>query len=134
MSVPRIRQLGPSSARNCLSLTATPVVSFSHHHNVLGKRLVLDSTDRESHFLSRFENATVPNIGRNEGDLGTVRSINNSESLHVNFLHHSSHFVGSPRATLFSLSISLGPWLGKRLLYPLFFPGSRPLLARLPYQ
>ena len=46
MSVPRIRQLGPSSARNCLSLTATPVVSFSHHHNVLGKRLGLDSTDR----------------------------------------------------------------------------------------
>ena len=41
MSVPRIRQLGPSSARNCLSLTATPVVSFSHHHNVLGKRLGL---------------------------------------------------------------------------------------------
>src|SRR5438445_511473 len=31
--------------------------------------------------------------------LGTVRSINNSKPLHINFLHHSSHFVGSPRAT-----------------------------------
>src|SRR5438034_4523092 len=71
---------------------------------------------------------------RMKGTFGTVRAINNSESLHVNFLHHSSHFVGSHRATLFSFSISLGPWLGKRLLYSLFFPGSRPLLARLPYQ
>src|SRR5438552_16304228 len=109
-------------ARNCLSRTATPVLSFSHHHDVLGKRLVLDSADRENHFLSRFENATVQNVRRNEGNLGTVRAINNSKPLHINFLHHSSHFVGSPRATLFSFSISLGHWSGKRLLHSMFFP------------
>src|SRR5467141_5347834 len=85
---------------NCLSRTVKPVVSFSHHHDVLGKRLVLDSTDRENHFLSRFENVTVHNVGRNEGNLGTVRTINNSKSLRVNFLHDSRHFVGSPRATV----------------------------------
>src|SRR5467141_3458770 len=66
-----------------------------HHHDVLGKRLVLDSTDRENHFLSWFENVTVPNVGRNEGNLGTVRAINNSKPLCVNFLHDSPHFVGS---------------------------------------
>src|SRR6266481_1591203 len=77
-----------------------PVVSFSHHYDVLGKRLVPDSTDRENHFLSRFENVTIYNVGRNEGNLGTVRTINNSKPLRVNFLHHSRHFVGSPRATL----------------------------------
>src|SRR6266436_10453078 len=115
---------------NCLSRTVKPVVSFSHHHDVLGKRLILDSADRENHFLSRFENATVHNVGRNERNLGTVRAINDSKPLHVNFLHRSSHFVGSPRAKLFSFSISLGPWLGNRLLDSLFFPGSRPLRYR----
>src|SRR5213595_281488 len=78
-------------ARNCLSRTATPVLSFSHHHDVLGKRLVLDSTDRENHFLSRFETATVHNVGPNEGNLGTVRPINNSKPLRVNFLYDSHH-------------------------------------------
>src|SRR5882762_9513432 len=81
---------------NCLSRTVKPVVSFSHHHDVLGKRLILDSADRENHFLSRFENATVPNVGRNERNLGTVRAINNSKPLHVNFLHHSSHLSVLP--------------------------------------
>src|SRR2546429_6197282 len=38
-----------------------PVVSFSHHYDVLGKRLVLNSTDGENHFLSRFENVTINN-------------------------------------------------------------------------
>src|SRR5437660_3556093 len=99
MSAPGIMRWGFSSLRNWLSRTTTPVVSFSHHHDVLGKRLVLDSADRENHFLSRFENATVQNVRGNEGDLGTVRAINNSKPLHINFLHHSSHFVGSPRAT-----------------------------------
>src|SRR6266436_6023687 len=122
---PRNHALGLSCPRNCLSRAATPVVSFSHHHDVLGKRLILDSTDRENHFLSRFENATVHNAGRNEGNLGTVRTINNSNPLRVNFLHHSHHLVGSPRAILFSFSISLGHWLGKRLLHSLFFPARR---------
>src|SRR5207247_804074 len=80
------------------------------------------STDRENHFLSRFENVTVLNVGRNEGNLGTVRAINNSKPLRVNFLHDSCHFVGSPCATLFSFSISLGHWLSKRLLHSMFFP------------
>src|SRR6266436_5512327 len=119
---PRNYALGLSCPRNCLSRAATPVVSFSHHHDVFGKRLILDSTDRENHFLSRFENATVHNVGRNEGNLGTVRAINNSKPLRVHFLHHSHHFVGSLRATLFSFSISLGRWLGKRLLHSFFFP------------
>ena len=48
---------------------------------ILGKRLVLEFTDRENHFLSRFETVTVLNVGRNEGNLGTVRAINNSKSL-----------------------------------------------------
>jgi hypothetical protein len=88
--------------------------------------MVRDSTDRENPFLSRFENVTVYNVGRNEGNLGTVRAINNSKSLRVNFLHRSRHFVGSPRATLFSFSISLGRWLGKKLLHSLFFPARSP--------
>src|SRR5260370_37535966 len=75
---PRNYALGPSCPRNCLSRAATPVVPFSHHHDVLGKRLILDSTDRENHFLSRFENAAVHNVGRNEENLGTVRAIDNS--------------------------------------------------------
>src|SRR5260370_25074705 len=75
---PRNYELGPSCPRNCLSRAAMSVVPFSHHHDVLGKRLILDSTDRENHFLSRFENATVHNVGRNEGNLGTVRAIDNS--------------------------------------------------------
>src|SRR5260370_13479263 len=107
---------GVSCPRNCLSRTATPVVSFRHHHDVLGKRLVLDSTDRENHFLSRFETVTVHNVGRNEVDLVTGRAINNSKPMCVNFLHDSRQFVGSPRETLFSFSISLGHWLGKKLL------------------
>ena len=37
----------------------TPVVSFSHHNDVLGKRLAFDSADRENYFLSRFENMTI---------------------------------------------------------------------------
>src|SRR5438105_7398626 len=72
-----------------------PVVSFSHHYDVLGKRLALDSTDRENHFFSPFENAMVHNVGQNEGNPGTVRTINNSKPLRVNFLHDSPHFVGS---------------------------------------
>jgi hypothetical protein len=59
-----------------------------------------DSTDRENHFLSWFENTTVHNVGRNEGNVGAVRTINNSKPLRVNFLHDPCHFVGSPRATL----------------------------------
>ncbi len=83
---------GLYGSENGQSLTLSPVVSFSHHHDVLGKRLILDSTDRENHFLSRFENATVHNVGRNEGNLGTVRAINNSKPLRVNFLYDSHHF------------------------------------------
>src|SRR5438477_6733643 len=92
MSAPGIMRWGFSSLRNWLSRTTTPVVLFSHHHDVLGKRLVLDSTDRENHFLSRFENVTIHNVGPNERNLGTVRPINNSKPLSVNFLHDSRHF------------------------------------------
>ncbi len=59
--------------------------SVSHHRDVLGKRLVLSSTDRESHFLPWFENVVVYNVGQNEGDLGAVRAINNSKPLRVHF-------------------------------------------------
>src|SRR5258708_10736189 len=45
--------------RDVLS-AATQVKSVSHHYDVLGKHLALDSTDRESRFLSRFENARSP--------------------------------------------------------------------------
>src|SRR5712691_6228761 len=90
----------PEAWRSVLRGPITPVVSFSHHNNVLCKRLVLDFTDRENHFLSRFENVTVPNVGRNEGNLGAVRTINNSKPLRVNFLHDSRHLIRSPRATV----------------------------------
>ncbi len=83
-------------AENGHSLTLFPVVSFSHHHDVLGKRLVLDSTDRENHLLSRFENVTIHNVGQNEGNPGTVRAINNSKPLRVNFLHDSCHLSVLP--------------------------------------
>ena len=88
---------GLYGSENGQSLTLSPVVSFSHHHDVLGKRLILDSTDRENHFLSRFENATVHNVGRNEGNLGTVRAIDNSKPLRVNFLPFPSFCRFSPR-------------------------------------
>ena len=56
----------------------TQVESVSHHYDVLGKRLVVDSTDRENHFLSRFQTVAIHNVGQNEGKLGAVRAINNS--------------------------------------------------------
>jgi hypothetical protein len=102
------------------------VESVSHHYDVLGKRLVLDSTDRESHFLSRFETVVIHNVGQNEGNLGAVHAINNSKPLRVNFLDDSYHFVSSPRARLFSFSISLGHPLSKELLFSLFFPACWP--------
>jgi hypothetical protein len=45
--------------------------------------------------------------------------------LRVNFLDDSYHFVSSPRARLFSFSISLGHRLSKELPYSLFFPAYR---------
>src|SRR5882672_8703150 len=89
---------------------------------MLDKRLVLDSTDREHHFLSRFEKVTVHNVGLNEGNLRTVRAIDNSKPLRVNFLDDPYHFVGSPRAKLFPFSVSPGTGLSKELLCSLFFP------------
>src|SRR5260370_23530726 len=101
-------------------------VTVSHHYDVLGKRLVLDSTDRENHFLSRFKTVAIHNVRQNEGKLGAVRAINNSKPLRVNFLDDSYHFVTSPRARLFSFSISLGRRLSKELPYSLFFPACWP--------
>jgi hypothetical protein len=76
------------------------VMRSSQHTDVLGKRLVLDSTDRESHFLSRFENVVAHNVGQSEGNLGAVRAINNSKPLRVHFFDDSRHFVGfSPGKT-----------------------------------
>jgi hypothetical protein len=36
------------------------------------------------------------NVGRNEGNLGTVRAVNNPKPLRVDFLDDSYHFVGAP--------------------------------------
>jgi len=82
--------------------------SVSHHRDVLGKRLVLSSTDRESHFLPWFENVVVYNVGQNEGDLGAVRAINNSKPLRVHFFDDSHHFVGFSPRRLLSFSIAFG--------------------------
>src|SRR5258707_15476506 len=67
----------------------------SQHHDVLSKRLALDSTDRESHFLSRFENVGSHNVRQNEGNLGAVRAINNSKTLNIYLLDDSYHFNSS---------------------------------------
>jgi hypothetical protein len=104
----------------------TQVESVPHHYDVLGKRLVLDSTDRENHSLSRFETVAIHNVRQNEGKLAAVRAINNSKPLRVNFLDDSYHFVSSPRARLFSFSIFLGHRLSKELPYSLFFPACSP--------
>jgi len=85
-------------ARRVALSAAMQVESVLHHYEVLGKRIALDSTDRENHFLSRFESVVIHNVGQNEGNLGAVRAINNSEPLRVNFLDDSYHFVSSPRA------------------------------------
>lgn len=98
-------------------------------YDVLGERLVLDSTDRENHFLPRFETLAIHNVRQNEGNLGAVRAINNSKSLRVKFLDDSYHFVSSPRARLFSFSISRGHRLSKELPYSLFFPAYWPELT-----
>jgi hypothetical protein len=109
------------------------VESVSHHYDVLGKRLVLDSTDRENHFLSRFETVAIHNVGQDEGNLGAVRAINNSKPLRVNFLNDSYHFVSSPGARLFSFSISLGHPVEQELPYSQLAPlDQRPVMrARL---
>jgi hypothetical protein len=49
--------------------------------------------------------------------------------LRVKFLDDSYHFVSSPRARLFSFSISRGHRLSKELPYSLFFPAYWPELT-----
>jgi hypothetical protein len=93
---PPIRSRGDESSAPEIVSTTTPVESVCHHNYILGKWLVLDSTNRKPHFLSRFENVMAHNVGRNEGNLGTVRAVNNPKPLRVDFLDDSYHFVGSP--------------------------------------
>ena len=123
LAVPRVQDV-----RRVALSAAMQVESVSHHYDVLGKRLVLDSTDRESHFLSRFETVVIHNVGQNEGNLGAVHAINNSKPLRVNFLDDSYHFVSSPRAR--PVLVQHLPWPPVEQGTSLFIVLSR-LLARV---